>query len=79
MNRYAYWSAKDYYHTTKRVSYFHLCIKPLFRFLNHFLFKRGFLDGKVGFIISAYMSWGVFLRYTKLKELHIKQKEKDKY
>ncbi|MCH2022725.1 MAG: glycosyltransferase family 2 protein [Saprospiraceae bacterium] len=79
MDRYAYWSAKDYYAKTTRVSYFHLGIKPLFRFLNHFLFKLGFLDGKVGFIISKYMAWGVFLRYAKLKEMHVKEKEKDKY
>jgi len=30
--------------------------------------KLGFLDGKVGFIISTLMSWGVFLRYFQIKE-----------
>ncbi len=69
--RYALWSAKDHTAKTPRVGYFHLWIKPFFRFFKHFILKKGFLDGKVGFVISALMAWGVFLRYV-----HLLEKEK---
>ena len=78
IERYANWSAKDYSKKTKHITYYHLWIKPLFRFFNHFFIKSGFMDGKVGFIISSYMAWGVFLRYSKLKELRLKQKWRSK-
>lgn len=67
-NKYARLSAKDHFEKTPHVSWFHLCIKPVFRFFKHFILKLGFLDGKVGYIISALMSWGVFLRYFQIKE-----------
>jgi glycosyltransferase involved in cell wall biosynthesis len=67
-NKYAKFSAKDHFEKTPRVGWFHLWIKPAFRFFKHFILKRGFLDGKVGFIISILMSWGVFLRYLQIKE-----------
>lgn len=68
MQRYATWSALDYTGKTPSVGLFHLWIKPLFRFFKHYILKRGFLDGQVGFIISVIMAWGVFLRYVKIKE-----------
>lgn len=66
--RYARWSAQDHAAKTPQVGYFHLLLKPLFRFFKHFVLQQGFRDGKVGFIISVIMAWGVFLRYSYLKE-----------
>ncbi len=71
MQRYARWSAQDYAHQTPKIGWFHLIIKPFFRFFKHFILQRGFLDGKRGFIISAIMAWGVFLRYLHLMERSI--------
>jgi len=70
MRRYALWSAQDHLKKTPRVTFFHLYLKPFFRFLKHYLWQGGFLDGKVGFIISRIMAWGVFLRYLYIKERH---------
>ncbi|MEL7021532.1 MAG: glycosyltransferase family 2 protein [Bacteroidota bacterium] len=67
--RYAYWSAQDHLPQTKRVTFFHLYLKPLFRFFKHYIWQGGILDGQVGFIISRLMAWGVFLRYWKIKEM----------
>jgi glycosyltransferase involved in cell wall biosynthesis len=64
--RYARWSAQDHAARTPRVGYYHLCAKPIFRFFKHFIIQQGFRDGKVGFIVSAIMAWGVFLRYAYL-------------
>jgi glycosyltransferase involved in cell wall biosynthesis len=66
--RYARWSAEDHDTKTGRITYFHLFFKPIFRFFKHFVLKKGFLDGKTGFIISAVAAWSVFLRYVYLME-----------
>ncbi len=68
MRRYARWSAQDHSGKTRRVTAFHLVFKPFFRFLKHYVFQLGFLDGKVGLVVSAVMAWGVFLRYVNLME-----------
>lgn len=69
MERYAVWSAQDYLPKTSKVTFYHLSIKPFFRFFSHFVLQRGFLDGSIGFIISSIMAWGVFMRYAKIKEM----------
>ncbi|MCO6478351.1 MAG: glycosyltransferase family 2 protein [Phaeodactylibacter sp.] len=68
MRRYARWSAQDHSGKTRRVTAFHLVFKPFFRFLKHYVFQLGFLDGKVGLVVSVVMAWGVFLRYVNLME-----------
>lgn len=73
MRRYGEWSAQDYLAKTPTVGYFQLFWKPLFRFFKHYFLKKGFLDGRVGLIISAIMAWGVFLRYLYLMELRDKK------
>lgn len=69
LDRYADWSAQDHLTKTPKVGYYHLFIKPLFRFFKHYIWGRGFMDGKVGLIISLLMAWSVFLRYLKIKEI----------
>lgn len=66
--RYARWSAQDHAAKTPKVGYYHLCLKPIFRFFKHYVIQQGFRDGKAGFIVSAIMAWGVFLRYAYLRE-----------
>lgn len=66
--RYAAWSAQDKENSTGRITYFHLLLKPFFRFCKHFILKKGFLDGYVGFIISAVAAWSVFMRYVYMLE-----------
>lgn len=50
----------------KKVTMFHLFAKPAFRFFKHYFLMLGFLDGKVGFVISVLASHTVFLRSLKL-------------
>ncbi len=68
MQRYASWSAEDYEISTNRITAYHLAVKPFIRFCKHYFWKGGFLDGKVGFIISSLMAWGVMMRYVKIIE-----------
>ncbi len=69
MRRYGEWSAKDHLEKTNSIGFLQLWGKPIFRFIKHFFLQRGFLDGRVGFIISVIMAWGVFLRYLYMLEL----------
>lgn len=69
MRRYAHWSAKDHLHKTPKIGWKHLYIKPAFRIFKHFVLQQGFRDGKVGFIISVIMAWGVFLRYVYIRQM----------
>lgn len=64
--RYAEWSALDYENKTARITYYHLWLKPLFRFCKHYFIKLGILDGKRGFIISTISAYTVFLRYANI-------------
>ena len=68
IDRYAKWQAKDYDKKTGKIGVFHTKIKPLFRFIKHYFFQLGMLDGYVGFMISSYQAKAVKLRYKYLKE-----------
>ena len=63
---YAKWQAKDYT-KTGNINIFHTQIKPMFRFIKHFIIQLGFLDGYAGLMISLYQAKAVYLRYKYLK------------
>ena len=73
MDQYTTWSANDKVNSVKKVTYFHLAIKPLYRFFSHYILRLGILDGKQGFIISAFSAYSVFMRYIKI--MRLKEKE----
>ena len=54
-----------------------LIFKPVGKFLETFLLKRGFLDGLPGFIISVNAAHSMFLKYAYLNELEIKRESTD--
>ena len=66
LERYAQWQAQDYSQKMGKVTLFHTLIKPLFRFFKHYILSGGFLDGYIGFRISKYAAWSVWLRYKKV-------------
>lgn len=68
--RYTTWAALDRVEKIKKVTYYHLLIKPFFAFLKRYILNRGFLDGKAGFIISCMGAWNVFIRNVKVYRLH---------
>lgn len=68
-NRYSGLGARELYDRGVRFSYFKLCLKPVSKFLETWLVKRGFLDGLPGFIISVGAAYSVFLKFAKLWEL----------
>lgn len=52
----------------KKASFLKMIFNPMGRFLRMFLLKRGFLDGKRGFVIAVIGAFYVFLKYAKLWE-----------
>lgn len=68
-DRYSTLGAKQLHEKGKRFSYFKLLTKPVSKFLECYLFKRGFMDGLPGFIIAVGAAYSIFLRFAKLWEM----------
>ncbi len=68
-DQYSWLSAQDKARKTGKVSFFHLGIKPMVRFLKQYFLKLGILDGRVGFIIAYLAASSVFMRYLKMWRL----------
>lgn len=68
-DRYTTWAAYDKAKNTKQVGFFQLFVKPVFRFLKHYIIQLGILDGKIGFILSAYYGYYVFIRSIKVDRI----------
>lgn len=52
-----------------------LLFRPVFRFIRCYFIKRGFLDGVPGLIVATFASFGVFVKYAKLWEVYLTEKE----
>lgn len=76
-NFYSSISARIFFEEGKKPSMTKLFFKPVGKFIETYLIKRGFLDGLPGFIIAVGASYSIFLKYAKLWEHHLHQKQKD--
>ena len=71
-DHYARMNAKKYFEARKRPSLFKQYFSPIFAFLQHYIFRLGFLDGREGFIIAKTTSRYTFLKYKYLNEMYKK-------
>lgn len=69
MTRYANWAAQDMYKKNKSANMFHFVFRPLFKFIVHYFFKLGFLDGTRGLILCKIAAISVFMKYYKLYQM----------
>lgn len=46
-----------------------LLLRPMFKFIEVYFLKLGFLDGIAGFIIAVSSAYAMFVRYVKLREI----------
>jgi len=76
MTHYATLRAEELFIKKLTPNIFHFYIKPLYRFLNHYFIRLGFLDGKKGFIISYLSSYYVRHRYVILAKRQEQEKKK---
>lgn len=63
---YAWFQANTAIQKGKKVTYFHLFFKPLYRFISSYVLKRGFMDGVPGLALASVNAYGVFSRYAKM-------------
>lgn len=74
-DKYSTLGAKHLKESGKKFSYLKLIFKPFIKFVETYIFKRGFLDGMPGFIISIGAAYSMFLKFAKLWELeHVRKK-----
>ncbi len=64
--RYAIWSALDAYDAGKRCDWLRLLTHAPLRFLQLFILRGGFLDGRAGVVVCGVAAW-----YTFLKDAHL--------
>ena len=64
--------AEDLWDKGVRHSIFRLIFRPLYKFVEIYFLRRGFLDGTAGFIIAVTSAFNVFVRYVKLREKETK-------
>lgn len=69
MIHYAELGAEKYFRQGKKGSWWKRHLSPVATFLNYYILKLGFLDGREGFISARMTAWYTAMKYAKLKEL----------
>lgn len=69
IERYAQLSAQQLFAQHKKTGFLKLWLAPVFRFFKTYILKRGFLDGKNGWIISCRNASMVHRKYRLLNDL----------
>jgi glycosyltransferase involved in cell wall biosynthesis len=61
------------YQKGKRSNWLKIIFSPTVKFLKGYVFRKGFLDGKAGWMIARWSAYATYLKYTKLLQ-HQKNK-----
>lgn len=77
LNRYSTISATEKFKQGDSFRWLDFLFRPTLRFLKAYFLKRGFLDGRRGFLIAAISSFGVAMKYAKLWEIELDRKSRD--
>lgn len=72
MLKYGRLKAKEDFYKEKSFNYLLMTVKPIWKFLNHYVIRLGFLDGKKGWTICYLNALGVLERFRELKRLEKK-------
>ena len=73
-NKYAVLSAQKYYNTKRKVFFLQSELSAVVKFLNIFIFKKGFLDGVAGFHIAWISAASNRVKYKELKKMYLENK-----
>lgn len=68
VNKYSSIQAAQFSEEGFRPNFFHLILKPVYKFLVGYVFRLGFLDGWRGYMIALGQALGVYLRYAKIRQ-----------
>ncbi|RNC68900.1 MAG: glycosyltransferase family 2 protein [Desulfuromonadales bacterium] len=69
MDRYSTLAAQEVVKAGKRPGIAAVTVRPLFTFVKMFLFKKGFLEGYHGFLLSVLYGVYTFAKYAKAREI----------
>jgi len=69
LNRHSSNSAKYLYLSGKRTCFANILLNPAFRFFKFYALKRGYREGRIGFIVGCIEACYTFLKYVKLWEM----------
>lgn len=75
-NRYSSLQAQEMHRKGKDFSWFHFFTKPYVKFIECYFLKLGLLDGWPGYVIARNAGYSVFMKWSKLRELSMKEVEK---
>lgn len=68
-NKFTSIAAKAAYDLGQRANLLQIVTRPFFKFIRDYFLKRGFLDGRYGFIICFINALAAMLKYAKLYEI----------
>ena len=77
MDAYTALASRDMYDRGRRASGLRLLVSPLGDFIKSYFFKRGFLDGVPGLVVSGLGMMSKFFRYARLYELSLSADKSD--
>ena len=72
MNRYSTLSAQMRFAAGKKTTFSKAILSSSWAFIKSYFFRLGFLDGKIGFVVSFYAAESSYYRHIKLLALHRK-------
>jgi len=78
INRFTEIQARESFEHGKKANCFSILFSPGYKFIRHYFFHLGFLDGYYGFLICKNMAYSTFLKHAKLKALWKVQSSKSK-
>ncbi|MBA2405204.1 MAG: glycosyltransferase family 2 protein, partial [Bdellovibrionales bacterium] len=82
-DRYTTWGALDRFEkfqkSGRRIGLPYLVLRPFGRFVRHYFWRLGILDGTHGFVVSALASYNVFIRAVKIWRLQNGEKLEDSF
>ena len=61
----------------KKSGIFNILFNPAFKFFRNYILHFGFLDGYYGYVICRISAHATFLKYIKLRQLHLESKRKE--
>jgi len=78
LNKLSSAAAEDLHKRGKRVRLIDLIFRPKVRFLKFYIIKKGYREGRSGFIVACIEAYDVFLKYAKLWERQSKHNQSKK-
>jgi glycosyltransferase involved in cell wall biosynthesis len=78
IERYAKYAAKQNVLRNKRINYFHLYIKPAYKFVSSYIIRGGILDGAIGLKICRLRAKETWLKAHETIKIRTQKTEKEK-